>query len=439
MGQGVLPEAGIIQKALSAQEERNDFYLVGGAWNLYSHDDLLEFKIVNNVFFPLSTNAELGYRYIDDFDQTFTFIGKNNRIIGTLGLDADLEKMDVMMKRAACSFYDLYVKNSSGRLLLTGDVIEIDMGDFFHSGTDFENVEFEVKSNTNPAVLNYTISDKKFIVQRGTIKGVSDISLIGRVKGKEIYVQTDIKIINPTELHEDFEIEDLRDSEIGWTHSGASQWQVTDEESYFGSKSLRSGTIDIYERSAVTVELHLAEPGIIIFAYKTSTRPYYDRFRFYFDGVDMSAPESPNYWSGENDWIVKSYSVRAGIRNFSWAYEKGPYPPYNRDIVWIDMIVLPDKHNVKESITPPKDIAVQAYPNPFNPSTRINFELNRSQKVSLMIFDVKGRLVSEIYDGELPKGDHSFSFDGSSLSGGMYYSVLSHGDNITVSKLILAK
>lgn len=62
----------------------------------------------------------------------------------------------------------------------------------------------------------------------------------------------------------------------------------------------------------------------------------------------------------------------------------------------------------------------QNYPNPFNPSTMIQFTLPASVNVRLQVFDVQGRLVQTLIDGNVPAGEQSIRFDGSSLSNGTY-------------------
>ncbi len=60
------------------------------------------------------------------------------------------------------------------------------------------------------------------------------------------------------------------------------------------------------------------------------------------------------------------------------------------------------------------------YPNPFNPSTTISFSLPEDSKVVLKIFDVLGREVSTLINNEIPAGEHSFVFDATGLSSGIY-------------------
>ena len=57
-----------------------------------------------------------------------------------------------------------------------------------------------------------------------------------------------------------------------------------------------------------------------------------------------------------------------------------------------------------------------AYPNPFNPTTAISYQLQASSHVSLKIYDAAGRLVATLVDGYRQAGTHQVTFDGSNFS-----------------------
>jgi hypothetical protein len=64
----------------------------------------------------------------------------------------------------------------------------------------------------------------------------------------------------------------------------------------------------------------------------------------------------------------------------------------------------------------------QNYPNPFNPNTRIAFELPAESRVTLKVFDVNGRAVSELLSDQLkPSGHHQMIFAPRGLASGAYF------------------
>ncbi len=93
----------------------------------------------------------------------------------------------------------------------------------------------------------------------------------------------------------------------------------------------------------------------------------------------------------------------------------------------------------------PKTLALYAnYPNPFNPTTTIAFDLPASGKVKLEIFNILGQRVKVLADSELPPGHYQYVWntkteDGQSLAAGIYFYKLQSGERTIVKKMILSK
>lgn len=82
----------------------------------------------------------------------------------------------------------------------------------------------------------------------------------------------------------------------------------------------------------------------------------------------------------------------------------------------------------------------QNYPNPFNPSTNINFALPQASKVTLTVFDMLGRKVATLIDGDqLQAANHSIKFDASALASGMYIYRIQAGSFVSTRKMMLIK
>ena len=81
----------------------------------------------------------------------------------------------------------------------------------------------------------------------------------------------------------------------------------------------------------------------------------------------------------------------------------------------------------------------QNFPNPFNPTTQIQFSLNQSSYVTLDVYNVQGQHVKRLVGENRGEGVHQVQFDGSSLSSGLYLYRLQAGEYTEVRKMTLIK
>jgi hypothetical protein len=79
------------------------------------------------------------------------------------------------------------------------------------------------------------------------------------------------------------------------------------------------------------------------------------------------------------------------------------------------------------------------YPNPFNPTTQIAYDLPHSTVVKLDVYDVQGRFVRELVNGTVAAGSHVVLFDGSKLASGLYLYRLSTPEYSATGKMMLMK
>jgi hypothetical protein len=86
----------------------------------------------------------------------------------------------------------------------------------------------------------------------------------------------------------------------------------------------------------------------------------------------------------------------------------------------------------------------QNHPNPFNPSTTISFTLPERERLSLSIYDVKGRLVKTLVDEMVGEGNQERIWDGKDASGsqvgsGVYFYRLTAGDKTLTKKMVMLR
>jgi Secretion system C-terminal sorting domain/Carboxypeptidase regulatory-like domain len=89
----------------------------------------------------------------------------------------------------------------------------------------------------------------------------------------------------------------------------------------------------------------------------------------------------------------------------------------------------------------PSEYAVgDAYPNPFNPSTSVMIALPQASELTVSVFNVMGQQVATLANGKFNAGQHTFSFDASNLSSGIYF-VHAHvpGELNKIQKITLMK
>ncbi len=79
------------------------------------------------------------------------------------------------------------------------------------------------------------------------------------------------------------------------------------------------------------------------------------------------------------------------------------------------------------------------YPNPFNPTTQIKFSLPIAGPVKLSVYDTSGRLVADLIDQEMTKGQHKAVFDARTLASGMYFYRLKTASEVISRAMILSK
>ena len=96
--------------------------------------------------------------------------------------------------------------------------------------------------------------------------------------------------------------------------------------------------------------------------------------------------------------------------------------------------------NEDENIIVPEDITLHnAYPNPFNPSTVISFDIVEMNDVSLKIFDLTGRQVASLINEFMIPGNHEISWNPGQLPSGVYLVELVVGDRSFNQKITYIK
>jgi hypothetical protein len=107
---------------------------------------------------------------------------------------------------------------------------------------------------------------------------------------------------------------------------------------------------------------------------------------------------------------------------------------------WMQLVT-----NITPAETPPKFTTLsQNFPNPFNPSTRIMFELKEKGLVTLKIYNVAGQLVRTLVNGARDAKSHTVLWDGandrgSAVASGIYFYKMDTKDFSQTRKMVLLR
>ena len=88
---------------------------------------------------------------------------------------------------------------------------------------------------------------------------------------------------------------------------------------------------------------------------------------------------------------------------------------------------------------PAESKIISAFPNPFNPSTKIEYELKQSEYIKLSVYNVLGELVEVLEHKYKSPGKYDLIWDASSQTSGIYFIVLATRNYYSTRKIILLK
>ena len=94
----------------------------------------------------------------------------------------------------------------------------------------------------------------------------------------------------------------------------------------------------------------------------------------------------------------------------------------------------------KSKKTVPTEFSIiSAYPNPFNSTVLIGYDVGRESEVNLSVFDVSGRMVENLYHGNAVPGTYKTSWQAPNMPTGVYMVRLETIEGVKSTKLMLIK
>jgi Bacterial Ig-like domain (group 1)/FlgD Ig-like domain len=148
----------------------------------------------------------------------------------------------------------------------------------------------------------------------------------------------------------------------------------------------------------------------------------------------------PNINTDENGICVTTFwdNEEAGVSTITAILNSITVP----DTIETQVVILP-LNTIQECIYSP--IMIKNYPNPFNPTTTIEFSIINDSKINLKVFNIKGQFIKSLANNNYTKGSHAVVWNGDDeagkgvSSGVYYYQLYVNGIIEAVNKCVLLK
>lgn len=194
----------------------------------------------------------------------------------------------------------------------------------------------------------------------------------------------------------------------------------------------------------------------------TATVGLDDRFYHFYDVYLAASTDGGNTWAvknvtntsdldemypvvaehgNSNDYCHLTYHSTAipGSQNFGPAGQNPQSPTAIVHQIY-NKVTRPVNIKIISSEIPASFDLKQNFPNPFNPETKIRFDITKNTNVTLKVFDATGREIQTLINNEVVSpGTKEVVFNASNLSSGVYFYTLSSGDQKITKKMLLLK
>jgi aminopeptidase N len=180
----------------------------------------------------------------------------------------------------------------------------------------------------------------------------------------------------------------------GIANLGSGNWRVN-------FKAIQTQTNTVFHKMPITIKISFTTgPDTTVRVMNDANN---QTFAFNFNRQPTVVVFDPN-----DDILLKTATLTQGIKNIS--------------------DVIPDKYNM-----------YQNYPNPFNPTTNIKFDVAKKSLVKINVYDVTGRVISELVNQELTPGKYEVNWNGAGQASGVYFYKIETGEFVKTMRMILVK
>lgn len=409
--------------------------LNGESWrNLYDADLNYPISNFNDLGSSTPMFSSLG------FSPAFVIIGKNSSVVSTHMGYASEDSIRVEVENALKNFGDFHLIEKYKNIFLQDSEVLIVMRDKYVSLSG-KDITYSIISVNDETIASCSLDGSVLNVSGGVNTGITEITVRAETSDES---RTDtFQVMRYPEISFTAGLEEDNWNEI-FLPSGDAKWDRDSTYVFDRNFSLRSGFMQAPELegavvySGVKVEFSVSRKDTVAFAYKISSQYDSDGADFYIDGLWTEFPDKK--WSGEVDWRFAQYAVEPGKHSLEWDYFKYEYGWSGLDASWIDILKIPGTvSGIEQTNSVEQSDLAYNFPNPFNPTTVLNFKMRSDSRVFLDIYNVKGESVYNSDLGMLKKGKNSVILNFEKFESGAYFYRINSEEKMITGKLLYLK
>jgi hypothetical protein len=218
---------------------------------------------------------------------------------------------------------------------------------------------------------------------------------------------------------------------VKYQPNGNTRWSKTYNGSGNGNDRAYAIDVDNNNNVYVTGEASVSNPG------DNTTSPDYGTVKY---------DENGNYqwdatYNGTGNGEDRAYAI--DVDNTDQVYISGSSqnsnPTGSEDYTTIKYPGTNSPVVITSNSVPLSSNIFQNYPNPFNPETKIKFDVDKNAPVKILIYDMYGAEISELFSGRLNPGTYQISWNAKNYPSGAYFYRLLIDGSIITKKMILLK
>ncbi|PID30368.1 MAG: hypothetical protein CR982_01220 [Candidatus Cloacimonadota bacterium] len=405
------PEALNLLYALNSFEYRDDIKIIGACKNDDSIENITNFRNLHEADYSFSDKNNLGSKF-NLFKSAFIVVDEEHKLRSTLGYGVKTPQILQLLEEAKIlSQEDIIVEDFQSNFIIESEK-EIALDDIFSSEFD---IAYSITKISNTNAVTSQIVDNTLIIKPETPQRESFVTVKAQID-EERSISKTFNILNGLGCTvESFEQGDFSSSSFNFSTTEEFPWNVNNTSSLFGDFSAMTPiNITQGETSILSTEVEILG---------TENR----NFEFYFR---VSGVESGNgelklflddefimYWSKSVSWEKFSLPLTPGNHNIELRFYKTTREETDM-FAQIDGITLNQNSTSIDELLPQK-FNIRSYPNPFNPSTNIVFNINRSEEISVNLLNVSGQLVKSI-KLNAKRGENNFHLNMNGFNSGVY-------------------